>query len=256
MCYPITFQPLKCGEFQSALHLTNLVNSVNYSYQLKGRAEEPVAEEKRTVFCAAGDQTTEEFLVKNASDQEAVFEVKNDVNYSEGAKSIKIAAGRSASYLLTISPKNSGIYSQNLTFINKLDGSFLWYSVEVNLSFLLFVDHFADILEQLNVTRPNPEDTITLKTTVRKPEEVRIPLYNPTQEEIEFKVTKEGPDLSGPDTIALKPGDEKIYTLLFCPGKLICKIACLSLINLSASLYGIWTCPFRIFEDWRILLQA
>lgn len=58
--------------------------------------------------------------------------MKNDLPYSEGPKSIKVAAGKTATYVLTIIAKNSGIYHQTLTFTNKLDGSFLWYSIEVN----------------------------------------------------------------------------------------------------------------------------
>ena len=54
--YPITFRPYRSGEFHGVLILSNMQTSQNFSYNLKGIAQEPPAEECRTLICTAREK--------------------------------------------------------------------------------------------------------------------------------------------------------------------------------------------------------
>lgn len=70
--YPLTFSPVRATEeeFVSKLTLADLKDKnkpAKFEFDLRGTAEEPLAEGHRVVRCSARERTEQLFLLKNAT---------------------------------------------------------------------------------------------------------------------------------------------------------------------------------------------
>jgi|Transcript_13298 hypothetical protein len=78
-------------------------------------------------------------------------------------------------------PIQSGSYLGAITFHDP-DGHFVWFTVEVNTE------------------EPEPEEEKTLMCQCRKAVELKITVYNPSEEDTTFEVAVEGEGLLGDHT--------------------------------------------------------
>ena len=136
--YPISFRPLKSGDYTCNLILTNMQTSQKLTVNLKGSATDPIAEESRVLNCRSRQILIQEFPVSNLSDQDVVYEVVHSIPFAEGSKTFKVPLGKTLLYKMTIKAKLSGSYPCKIQFINKEDGSFIFYDI------LVLFKHFSN----------------------------------------------------------------------------------------------------------------
>ncbi|KNC96854.1 uncharacterized protein SPPG_07686 [Spizellomyces punctatus DAOM BR117] len=197
--YSITFAPSKAGESHALLTLSNLQTAQKHLYQLRGVGMDPLPEERREVECQARDLVTQRFKVHNPHDQDAEYDVTTDIPYASGPKSLRIGAGQAVEYELTIAARCSGKFVSNITFTNRVDKSFVWYIVS------------------LQIQAPPPEGTLRVSTTVRQPVQVEIPLINPLDHPITYTAEITGTGLVGDENVTIGSNEELSYSLSFEP---------------------------------------
>ncbi|KAJ3013810.1 Cilia- and flagella-associated protein 47 [Thoreauomyces humboldtii] len=199
--YSITFSPLRAGEAASVLTLSNLQTAQKHVYNLRGTGLDPLPAGKKDITCRAREKTVEKLVVYNASEQDAEYNVSTDVPFAAGAPSIWVGAGQSATYELSIQARRSGQFERSVvTFTNPHDGSYVWYSVT------------------LQVLSPPAEDTIPVSTTVRQPVLLDIPLSNPTSNDITYTAKLSGEGLTGESKVTVSPNEEKLLVVLKMKG--------------------------------------
>ncbi|KAK2945450.1 putative Cilia- and flagella-associated protein 47 [Blattamonas nauphoetae] len=102
-------------------------------------------------------------------------------------------------YELTILSTHAGVEEGTLMFVTE-DEEIVWFTIRINTS------------------APKVEETVNLRTKVRKPIALDLRLFNPSDtESILFTVKMKGKGLTGPTNFLLEPGDEDLYTLVYAP---------------------------------------
>ncbi|KAI8929614.1 hypothetical protein BC831DRAFT_443384 [Entophlyctis helioformis] len=199
--YPIVFKPTKACEVSGLLSLANMQTTQRYTYFLRGCGQEPLPEDTCEVECQARDIVQETFVVRNVSDDDADFGVETDLPFVQSslAKPIRVSAGGTAECVIKFQPKVSGSSTKCVKFVNRTDGSFVWYTV------------------QLKVHRPPPQQVIPVASAVRKAVSVDIGLANPLQKSVEYRVFIEGKALQGEGLVRLGALEETVYSLVYAP---------------------------------------
>ncbi|CAM9891968.1 unnamed protein product, partial [Phaeothamnion confervicola] len=212
--YPLAFAPPRRGdEATSRLVLSDLrlpERPVRFQFELRGTAEEPLAEAHRVVRCVARQKVTELFHVTNAVAHDVTYDVESDVPGVSGAASLTVPAHGSANYALTVCPATGGATAGSLIFSEAsaggggggggvAGGDYVWFTVEVQ------ADNAAE------------EDTIEVSTTLRQAVSLEISLGNPLDETLSFQVVLEGDGLLGEPTFELLPLHSASYTLYYSP---------------------------------------
>tara|TARA_B100000795_G_scaffold200687_1_gene154463 strand:- start:44 stop:1558 length:1515 start_codon:yes stop_codon:yes gene_type:complete len=184
------------------LTLSNATTGEDYIFDLKGTAEEPLAEDHVIIPCQARQRMVHKFRVKNNTSKPIVYSVESDLTAAcgvSGDPSIEIPPKNTGHYELVLRPLLGGQYNGSVTFTGP-DGSYQWYTVEIDAA-------------------PSaPEQTLDLSAMVRKAVSVEIALENPLKNEtIEFDVALQGEGLLGDTTFSLGPKETATYELLFAP---------------------------------------
>jgi hypothetical protein len=184
------------------LTLSNATTGEDYIFDLKGTAEEPLAEDHVVIPCQARQRMIHKFKVKNSTSKAMVYSVESDLTAAcgvSGLPTVEVAARSSASYELVLRPLLGGTYNGSVTF-TAADGSYQWYTVEVDAS------------------PASPEQTLDLTAAVRRAVSVEIALENPLKDEaVDFDVALQGEGLLGDATFSLGPRETATYELLFAP---------------------------------------
>ncbi|KAJ3174886.1 Cilia- and flagella-associated protein 47, partial [Irineochytrium annulatum] len=197
--YSITFKPMRACEVVGMLTLSNLQTAQKHVYHLRGVGQEPLPEEHREIECAARDKIRETFKVTNHTDRDAEYDVVTDIPNASGLRRIFVPAGQSVDHVLEIQAKRTATSTQLVTYVNRNDQSFVWYTVKMDV-------------------RPPPcEDTVVLATQVRKAVATELVIRNPLATPVTFTVTFEGDGLVGPDQLNVDADSEATYTLVFAP---------------------------------------
>ena len=123
-----------------------------------------------------------------------------DIKNVSGIKQIHIPAHQFIDHEIIISPKKVATSSHIVTYVNRNDRSYVWYTVK------------------MVILSPPPEDMISLSTQVRNAIASDIKIYNPLDIAAEFNVKIEGFGLSGIEKFNIEPKIEKTYTITFAPG--------------------------------------
>ncbi|KAJ3113168.1 Cilia- and flagella-associated protein 47, partial [Phlyctochytrium bullatum] len=197
--YPITFKPQRPAEVDGVLTISNLHTAQKHVYHLKGTGQEPLPEERIEIRCSVRDKVKEILQVTNYTDADAEYDVVTDIPFSTFTPKVSVAAGQTEEHVLEITPRRSGIFKYLVTYINRADQSYIWFTV-----------HMA-------VRPPPSEDTLKLSTTVRKAVAVEVPIANPLGVDATFDVSYVGDGLSGPQTITVKAKSEALYSLSYAP---------------------------------------
>ncbi|CAM9742155.1 unnamed protein product, partial [Ectocarpus fasciculatus] len=197
--YPLTFSPVRATEqdFVSKLVLADLkdkVKPVKFDFDLRGTAEEPLAEGHRVVRCSARERVEQVFQLKNVTGKDMEFAVDSDLPGVSGSPGLTVPPKQEAEYTLSICPPFGGVFTGSLTFTAP-GGIVVWYTVEVQAS------------------NPMEEDKVAISTVLRQAVSVEISLSNPLNEELQFM----GEGLLGDATFNLDPLASATYTLYYSP---------------------------------------
>ncbi|KAJ3044775.1 Cilia- and flagella-associated protein 47 [Rhizophlyctis rosea] len=197
---PITFRPTRPGPTHALLTLSNLQTSQKHTYHLHGVALDPLPEDTKEVTCNARDVVDLEFTVRNHNaERDVEFEVVSDLPGGEGEERVCVGRGGSEEYRMRVFGRCSGVWEGVVTFLNRGDGSYVWYVVK------------------LTVNPPPPEDALSISTTVRKAVGVELQLSNPLDRPVTYTAEIEGEGLIGSKDIQLAAKEEKIYVLTYAP---------------------------------------
>ena len=196
--YPLIFAPMWVCEVKGVLTLKNNDTLEKYIYTLKGRGEEPLAENHISVECRAREQLKIKLNVPNIQHDDTVYTVESDLPFLSGDAEIPVPRMETSKYEITLSPALGGTYTGSVTFTAP-NQQYLWYVITIN------------------VTRPPPEFEIPISSEMRKAVVAEIGIANPTGEEQVFEVRKNGDGLLGEDYITLEPYQSRDYELVFAP---------------------------------------
>lgn len=133
--YPIVFHPRKKSEVNGVLQLTNSYTNQRHVYNLRGIGLDPEPESVFNLNCVAREKLKLQFNVKNDLNVESVFNVVTDLQVFTGEKSIVLGSDSSTTYTMEITPLHSGRFSKYVKFVNSVDESFSWFSIQVILIF-------------------------------------------------------------------------------------------------------------------------
>lgn len=196
--YPLRFRPAWVCTAEAKLTLANPATKEEFTYDLRGVGEEPLAEDHVAVPCRAREPATHAFRVRNDRDADVVYRVESDLPHVSGDSELLVPRGRTADYVLRLHPQLGGSYTGSITF-RAPDGEFQWFTVE------------------LQVGSPEPEQVLDIEAVVRKAVAVEISLGNPLPDAVEFEVVLEGEGLLGDASFLLGPGETATYELIYSP---------------------------------------
>jgi hypothetical protein len=129
LSYPLAFKPLWKGVYNGTLTLSNFPNG-EYIFNLRGIAEDPLAEDNIVVNCQvssypslsfqlelqAKESTTIKLNVRNPTKSLVEYKVESDVPYVSGPPTIMVPPSETSKYELTILPFCSGTFHGSVTF--------------------------------------------------------------------------------------------------------------------------------------------
>lgn len=196
--YPLRYHPIWVSDEAAELTLANAATGDRFVYELKGVANEPLAEDHIVVRCKAREQKLQQFRVENDTSNVVQYRVESDLPHVSGNPTIDVPANSEVKYELRIHPQLGGMYSGSVTFVDE-DGHFIWYTVE------------------LHAEAPEAEEKLTVEALVRKATAIEISLGNPHNEPVEFEVSLLGEGLMGDSTFVLGPRETAVYELVFAP---------------------------------------
>lgn len=198
--YTLNFNPQWMCDASGQLVLRNNDTQEKYTYVLKGKAEEPLAENTIPVECKARETRKITINVPNITFDEVTYVVETDLPFVAGDSKITVPKMEVGKYVLNINPQISGKTTGSITFVapNK---QYVWFVL------------------QLAVLRPPPEDTITIDAEVRKGSAAEITITNPTDKLVDFMVRRKGEGLFGDDILTIEPSRSAVYQLAFAPVK-------------------------------------
>ena len=198
--YTLQFNPTWVCDSVGQLILRNNDTQERYTYTLRGKAEEPLAENTIPVECKARETRKITINVPNITFDEVTYAIETDLPFVSGDTKITVGKMEVGKYVLNLAPQISGKTTGSITFIapNK---QYLWFVL------------------QLTVLRPPPEDTITINAEVRKGAVAEISISNPTKRMVDFTVRRRGDGLLGDDILTLEPQKSGLYQLAFAPAR-------------------------------------
>ena len=196
--YVLSFAPAWVCDIKGSLILKNSETLEKYTYNLTGHVEEPLAESTLTVDCVARESHTIQIQIPNISHDEVMYSVETDLPFARGAPTIIVPKAEVGKYTLVLRPTLSGKTTGSITF-NTPNNHFVWFVIHVQCS------------------RPPPETTIEVQTTVRKALMAEISIGNPTDQELSFAVRRRGDGLLGENRIILQPNESSVYNLVYNP---------------------------------------
>ncbi|KAJ3219077.1 Cilia- and flagella-associated protein 47 [Dinochytrium kinnereticum] len=197
--YSITFKPLRPVEVEGVLTISNLHTAQKHVYYLRGIGQEPLPEDHRELKCSVRDKVRETFKVTNYTDHDSEYDIVTDIPNVNCIRRVFVPSNQSIDHPIEIHPKKSGQSTHLVTFVNRTDHSYTWYTVRM-------------------VVKPPPcEETIRLSTTVRKAVAVEIPIQNPLDSAVVFDVKFTGEGLVGPAKVGAEAKGETIYVLSYAP---------------------------------------
>jgi hypothetical protein len=220
--YQLTFNAPNIGTFEGTLSLKEPTSGDAFNYQLRGLAEEPLAEDRLYFKCKARKKEVCKIPVHFESAKSSTtapqkghgkkgapeppvntlrkifLDVQTDLPHVSGSPTLEISGD--GEYEMVVFSPVGGLMSGSITFTDSKSGAITWYTVDIE------------------VVSPEAEGVIEVESMVRKAAAMEISLENPTRDEIIFDVEIDGDGLLGDDTYVLKPGDNTMpYELLFSP---------------------------------------
>jgi hypothetical protein len=180
--------------------LTNPNTSEKFSYSLKGRGEEPLAEDHLVFKCDVGETVEKVLEIRGKSGQKVTeYVVEFDMHGASGEKEVRVKENKVFLYKLSVLPTLGGIYAGSVTFRVKGEQEFFWYSVELE-----------------SQGQRNTRD-YELSSVIRKESYLEIPVENTFDEEMDFDVFIRAKHCTGPRALTIPAKSKATYTLTYLP---------------------------------------
>ncbi|EKF39495.1 hypothetical protein MOQ_000276 [Trypanosoma cruzi marinkellei] len=199
--YPLRYCPAWISSANGNLTLFNKTTGERSIYTLIGEAEEPLSEDVLFVDCRARERCVVTLTVPDISGVDATYLVETDLPFARGETSFLVRRGATSKYSLVLHPVMGGTYAGTVMF-RAPNGRYAWYAVTVNVS------------------PPEKEGTIEIRTDTRTPVTADVSIQNPSDKSLIFNVRRFGPSLFGENTILVEAGVPAVYSLLFIPSQL------------------------------------
>lgn len=196
---PITFSPSKIGQFHVEVQIYNINKESTIVYKCAGNASEPPTEDKIVLNCRARQPTKHKLDVKPFI-QNGLVEVTSTIPIIQFPSTVSISGGRVVTpFEFTVLAPRSGVAAGTLTFKDKVSNNYIWYVIEIH------------------VDSPQPEQTIEVKTTARKPVVVTIPISNSKGQKAHFAAQFSEEIMSGLKEFDVEPHSSTEYALKISP---------------------------------------
>ena len=196
--YALTFHPPWVCDVTGQLILRNNETQEKYTYALRGKADEPLAENTIPIDCKARESRKITVSVPNITFDDVLYNVVTDLPFISGDTSLFVPKMEVGKYTLHINPQLNGKVTGSVSFVapNK---QYVWFVV------------------QAAVSRPPPEATISVQAEVRKGAVAEITIRNPSSQQRDFLVRRKGDGLYGDDILAVEAGGSAVYQLAYAP---------------------------------------
>ncbi len=195
----LKFVPDWVCECKGKLTINIVRTNQTFIYDLMGKGEEPLAEDKVTIDCVAKISKDQTISITNPYDRTVQYRIETDMSkVLSGEPTVKLGPRETKPYRLHITPVVGGIDMGSITFIDN-DERYLWYVVE------------------LHVHSPEAEVEKPMQTYVRKPIAYEFSIKNPLHEPVTFDVDIKGEGLIGEPSLGLPANQTKVYELVYAP---------------------------------------
>lgn len=199
--YPLTYFPLEKFSTTGKLILRNTFTKEYYEYELKGNVDDPLAEGLLEIFCNAYEERKTTVQIDNIYDYDLNYEVETDLtDVVTGLEKFCVRARNHYKYEITTKPLLGKIYFGKITFKDD-KGFFKWYTIKIDAK---------------SITQ---NETLELKTQIRKAIYIQLVIENPTNKTKVFNCDFEGPFLKGDSEIKVEANKKINYILYFEPYK-------------------------------------
>eukprot|EP01064_Diplonema_japonicum_P004662 TRINITY_DN13060_c0_g1_i1.p1 TRINITY_DN13060_c0_g1~~TRINITY_DN13060_c0_g1_i1.p1 ORF type:complete len:2889 (+),score=686.18 TRINITY_DN13060_c0_g1_i1:67-8733(+) len=196
--YTLLFSPQWVCDVKGSLVLKNNETLEKYTYNLHGRADEPLAEATLTAECVSREPHTLVVSVPNITNDDVLYTIESDIPFARGASTLNVGKGDIGKYNLVLKPALSGKTTGSITFSTP-SKQYIWF------------------VAQIHCSRPPPEKSIEIETVVRKALMAEITIGNPTNQELSFSVRRRGDGLFGDNRLIVPPEEVAIYNLIYNP---------------------------------------
>ena len=197
----LKFIPDWVCECKGKLTINILKTNQTFIYELLGKGEEPLAEDKITIDCIAKIGKEQVINITNPYDKTVQYRVETDMSkVLSGEAGFKLGPKETKQYKIRITPLVGGIDMGSITFIDA-EERYLWYVIE------------------LHVHSPEAEEERPMQTYVRKPIAYEFSIKNPLNEPVTFDVDIKGDGLIGEPSLGIPANQTKVYELVYAPLK-------------------------------------
>eukprot|EP00826_Nyctotherus_ovalis_P038520 TRINITY_DN3612_c0_g1_i6.p1 TRINITY_DN3612_c0_g1~~TRINITY_DN3612_c0_g1_i6.p1 ORF type:complete len:1173 (+),score=401.21 TRINITY_DN3612_c0_g1_i6:253-3771(+) len=196
---PLKFAPEWICECKGKLVINIISTLQTFSYDLIGKGEEPLAEEKIVLNCEAKKTMKHAITLKNDSDRVVQYRIETDMaKVLSGDAEVRLMPREATKYLLNITPLVGGVDMGSITFIDAED-RYIWYVIE------------------LHVSSPEAEEEKPMQTYVRRPIAYEFAIKNPLSEPVTFDVDIYGEGLIGESSLGVPANQTRVYELVYAP---------------------------------------
>lgn len=197
--FPISFQTGQVGTYTCELEVVNIDKEAVYKYNVSAEVVDPSAEDKIEIEFKARSKFTQKLNVKPFIEN-GTLDVTTDIPILTVPSTVQIVNGQLLEpFIFTAYTVESGISMGTITFTDQETKAYIWYVI------------------QMKIDQPDPEEVIEVNTVARKTVTVKIPVHNPSNNDISFDVEFKEKDFFGDKQFVIKPYDTSVYQLTFCP---------------------------------------
>ena len=199
---PVAFNPPKVGEYTGELNIFNLNKEFSVIYKLHAVAGDPPAQEKIVVTCQARKRRKFPLDISVTSIQTGPMKVSTTNPVISIPTEVMFENGKPTKpFEYSVYAQRSGIATGTITFTDPTTNNYAWYVIEIH------------------VDPPIPEQVIEASTIARKCVTVNIPIANPKEKQVEFKVSMSDDDMFGEKVIVVPAKSTANYELVLSPLK-------------------------------------
>lgn len=233
--YVITYKPTIQGETEGELIITEN-NEIIEMYFLVGKATEPMASGVINIDSVVREKTKYTLKVPNPTKRRLTYEVHSNLPFLKGLEYISVSSGQVGHYHLDVIPVKCGRFEGVINFVAgknssrevDSDGDDICSSEEGNEeSYRAYVWYIL----KMNFKAGPPVDILNITGPCQKKTYVNINVTNPTDQNLSFQVTINGPGLHGPSSLFVTAGQQAIYNLTFSPNVLLEHVGSLHFFN-------------------------
>lgn len=197
---PIVFSPdwiyKKCT---ATVNILNPATKEKFTFDLKGKSEEPLAENHFSFLCNVSECKYNSIKISNNTDEDVNYSVKMDLHGLKGQEFFIVKKKSIYNYTMMITPGLGGIYAGSITFTNETTGHYMWYSLE---------------LEAKGIRDYKDYEVLSV---IRKPAELEIPIKNDHSQDLEYTVYINGQYVYGDSKFTVSGNSTQKYKLTYVP---------------------------------------